>query len=68
MIAQVYFDNEPIVRIFEYRHQSGIADLYLEKKSAKSADEILHKFRLYRKTKWEKIDWGLEANVYFKNK
>ena len=70
MLAQVYTDGgEDFIRIFEGHLLKKIADLPKpdEKISVtEDADVALHRLHLYRNQKWQKMDWGFEARVYFR--
>lgn len=63
MKAQLYADNEPMVRIFGRGNSYSIADLTVRKGTPKEADVSLRKMRLHRKEKWIKYDWGWETRV-----
>ena len=64
MIAQLYLDSEPIVRLFIGPNSSAIADLYLEDPTPYEANRVLKLCHWKRKTKWKKREWGWEAKVY----
>ena len=65
MKAQIYPDDDPIVRLFETGNDFGIADLTVRKGTPHEADAALRKMRLRRKETWRKTDWGWEARVAF---
>lgn len=64
MMAQVYFDNEPIIRLFIAGDDEAVGDLRLDDNTPKEADVSLHRVGLYRRERWRKTEWGLEARVY----
>ena len=64
MKAQVYFDSEPTVRIFGSPDWTeALADLRLDDCTPKDADQSLHRLGLYRREKWQRREWGLEARI-----
>jgi len=66
MIAQAYFDGEPMVRIFD-KDGKRIADLPMELPPCdKTADEALKRVKLQRHERWNHTSWsGREAKVRF---
>lgn len=64
MKAQAYFDDEPLVRIFGAPDWAEcIADLRLDAPTPTEADKSLHRLGLYRREKWKRREWGVEAII-----
>jgi hypothetical protein len=66
MIAQAYFDGEPIVRLFD-KEGTRVADLPMALPPCdKTADDALRCMKLQRREKWKVASWaGREARVRF---
>jgi hypothetical protein len=69
VIAQAYFDGQPIVRVFD-RHGVMIADLPMRHPpSDHTADNALKALGLQRREKWKCTSWkGREAAIRFRLK
>ena len=66
MIAQAYYKDARIIRIFSNESPCGIADLPLDQLNNKSADESLRKIGLQRVGRWKDMYFGKQAAVRFR--
>ena len=66
MIAQAYYKDARIIRIFSNESPRGIADLPLDQLNNKSADESLRKIGLQRVGRWKDMYFGKQAAVRFR--